>query len=121
MNSLTITVATTATPIIIPTTISISLIVPCPVSPIFCYFSLTDVIFIVYKVENYELEKLHYNSKLISNRGSFSTHLSIHLAQYHSTSLPSPRSYFNILVGISPQYVQVPPRYFFMISEFIFC
>jgi hypothetical protein len=43
------------------------------------------------------------------------------LAQYHSTSLPSPRSYFNILVGISPQYVQVPPRYFFMISEFIFC
>lgn len=87
----------------------------------FLLFQLTDVIFIVYKVENYELEKLHYNSKLISNPGSFYTHLSKHLAQYHSTSLPSPRSYFNILVGISPHYVQVPPRYFFMISEFIFC
>ena len=82
MNALTITVATTATPIIIPTTVSISLIVPCPVSPIFCYFSLTYVIFIVYKVENYELEKLHYNSKLISNPGSF---LTISQNTWHNT------------------------------------
>lgn len=69
MNALTITVATTATPIIIPTTISISLIVPCPVSPIFCYFSLTYVIFIVYKVENYELEKLASSNNHILHFG----------------------------------------------------
>jgi hypothetical protein len=45
MNALTITIATTATAIIIPTTITISVIVPCPVSLIFCNFSSTNVIY----------------------------------------------------------------------------
>ena len=51
MNALTITLATTATPTIIATTIIISVTVPRPVSMIFCYFSSTNVIFIVCKFQ----------------------------------------------------------------------